>query len=341
MFRLSVVCSTTVQNSPTGFSKSPRDTGRPRVLLADDDARISKAISRTLATDFEVVATVTSGRQALDAVPRLDPDVIVLDISMPGLNGFETAEELKRSGSRSRVVFLTMHEDDHFVAKAIGCGAAGYVPKMLAWSDLAPALHHAVAGRKYLPSLTPLVMTDSDTHAVQFREDDGCWLDGAACVLSSALQRGDTIATVLLESNRAALAALIKERGWNLAALGEQGRYLMFDAEAAATEVMRSGRPDVDTIAGLVAVLERARAAAGDPARSHLTILGEIAPVLWRNGHPDAALEVERLWHELTRSLPILTICTYPMDCLDHDAMAAFSPEICAHHSVLSHAVKL
>lgn len=329
-----------MQSFPIASSKLRRDTVRPRVLLADDDASISKAISRTLATDFEVVATVTSGREALDTVPHLDPDVVVLDISMPGLNGFETAEELKRSGSRSRIVFLTMHQDDNFVAKAIGCGAAGYVPKMLAWSDLAPALHHALAGRQYLPSLTPLVMTDSDAHAVQFRGDDGSWLDGAASVLGSALQRGDTIATVMLESHRDALAVLMKERGWNLADLGEQGRYLMFDAEAAAAQVVCGGRPDVDTLTGMVAVLERARTASGDRARSHLTIVGEIAPVLWRNGKPEAAMEVERLWDEVTRSLPILTICTYPMDCVSHDAVAAFSSGICAHHSVISHAVK-
>ena len=329
-----------MESFPTTFSNSRPKTGRPRVLLADDDGGISRAISRTLAADFEVVASVTSGREAVDTVPHLDPDVVVLDISMPGLNGFETAEELKRSGSRSRIVFLTMHHDDTFVAKAIECGAAGYVPKMVAWADLVPALHHALAGRQYLPSLTPLVMTDSDTHAVQFRGDDGSWLDGAADVLSSALQRGDTIATVLLESNRDALALLMKERRWNLADLREQGRYLMFDAEAAATDVMRGGCPDVDTLTGLVNVLERARTATGDRARSHLTIVGEIAPVLWRNGNPDAALEVERLWDELTRSLPILTICAYPMDYLGHDAMAAFSSDICAHHSVVSRAVR-
>src|SRR5262245_14606715 len=123
-------------------SKMPADTGRARILLADDDAGILKAISRTLASDFHVVATVTDGRQALDAVRRLDPDVAVLDISMPGLNGFQTAAELKRLGSRVKIVFLTMHQGDDFVANAIGFGAMGYVLKTLAWSDLPAALHY-------------------------------------------------------------------------------------------------------------------------------------------------------------------------------------------------------
>ena len=315
------------------------DVGRPRVLLADDDAGILKAISRTLATEFEVVATVTDGRKALDAVPRLDPDVVVLDISMPGLNGFQTAEELKRFGSRAKIVFLTMHQDDDFVSKAIRCGAMGYVLKTLASSDLTPALHHALAGRRYLPSLTPLVMTGADTHAVQFCGDDSSGLDGVAAVLSSALHRGDTVATVLIESNRDALALRMKERGWNLADVEKQGRYVVFDAEEAATRVMRAGRPHLDSIAEMVAALESARTASAAGPRSHLTIVGEISAVLCRRGTPEAALEVERLWDELTRSLPILTICTYPTGCFDHDGALGFVSGISAHHSVISHAV--
>ena len=316
------------------------DIGRPRVLLADDDAGVLKAISRTLAADFDVVATVTDGRQALDAVPRLDPDVVVLDVSMPGLNGFQTAEELKRFGSRAKIVFLTMHQEDEFVSKAIRCGAMGYVPKMLAWSDLTPALHHALAGRRYLPSLTPLVMTDADTHAVQFCGDDEAGLDGAARVLSSALDRGDTVATVVIESDRDAIALRMEKRGWNLAELRKQGRCLIFDAEEAATAIMRAGWPHRDSIAEMVAVLEGARTASAAGRSSHLTIVGEISGVLWRRGNPEAALEVERLWDELTRSLPILTICTYSTGCFDHGDAPESTSGISAHHAVVSHAVR-
>ncbi len=316
------------------------DVGRPRVLLADDDAGILKAISRTLATEFEVVATVTDGRKALDAVPRLDPDVVVLDISMPGLNGFQTAEELTRFGTRAKIVFLTMHQDDDFVSKAIRCGAMGYVLKTLASSDLTPALHHALAGRRYLPSLTPLVITGSDTHAVQFSGDGSSGLDGVAAVLSSALHRGDTVATVLIASNRDALAVRMKERGWNLADVGKQGRYLVFDAEEAATRVMRAGRPHLDSIAEMVAALESARRASAAGPRSHLTLVGEMSVVLCRRGTPEAAVELERLWDELTRSLPILTICTYATGCFDHEGVPGFVSSISAHHSAICHAAR-
>ena len=145
----------------------------------------------------------------------------------------------------------------------------------LASSDLTPALHHALAGRRYLPSLTPLVMTGADTHAVQLCRDDSSGLDGAAGVLSSALHRGDTVATVLIESNRDALALRMTERGGNLADVANQGRYVVFDAEEAATRVMRAGRPQLDSIAEMVAALESARIASAAGPRSHLTIVGK------------------------------------------------------------------
>ena len=93
---------------------------------------------------------------------------------------------------------------------------------------------------------------------------------------------------------------------------------MVFDAEEAATRVMRASRPHLDSIAEMVAALESARTASAAGPRSHLTIVGEISAVLCRRGTPEAALELERLWDELTCSLPILTICTYPTGWFDH-----------------------
>ena len=320
----------------TTVSKMPADTRQPTVLLADDDAVMLKATSRALASDFHVVATVTDGQQALDAVLRLDPDVAVLDISMPGLNGFQTAAELQRSGTRAKTVFLTTHQDDDFVATAISSGAMGYVLKTRAWSDIIPAVHHALAGRQCLPSLAPLVLAGMDAHAVQFQGDDSSSLDRAADVLSRALHRGDIVVTALIESNRDAIALRMNERGWSLADLRARGRYLVVDAEDAATKVLRAGWPHPGAIAEMVAALENARAASPAGPRSHLTIVGEIAGVLCRRGNPEAALELERLWDALTRSLRILTVCMYSADDVHQHREREFVSGISAHHSVIT-----
>jgi DNA-binding NarL/FixJ family response regulator len=315
-------------------------SGRPRVVLVDDDGAILKAISRFLSVEFDVAAAVTDGRSALDTVPRLDPDLVVLDISMPGLDGLQTAAELKRLGVRAKIVFLTMNEDDGFVANAMRVGAMGYVVKTLASSDLLPALRHAFAGRRYLPSLAPLAMTDTVAHALQFRGDDSSWLDDITEALIGALHRGDIIASALIESNRDAIAVRMHERGWNAADLEREGRYLVFDAEDAATRVMRDGRPDRESIARMIAALEHARASSAAGSRQ-LTIVGEIAATLCRRGNPEAAFEVERIWDEVTAGLPILTLCTYPIACFDDDRAHGLASAISTCHSVINHAVRI
>src|SRR5688572_13199666 len=129
---------------------------RPRVLLADDHVPVLESVSRLLAGAFDIVALAGDGRQALDLARRFRPDVVVLDVAMPELDGFQTLEQLRRDGPETRVVFLTMHRDDELVSAAINAGAHGYVLKSRIQLDLIRAIDHALAGRLFVPSLTSL-----------------------------------------------------------------------------------------------------------------------------------------------------------------------------------------
>ena len=121
---------------------------RIRVLLADDHEAMLDRVARLLATECDVVGTVTDGQQALDAAMELEPDVLVLDISMPVMNGIETARRLKEAGSETRIVFLTVHDDPDFVREALEAGALGYVIKQRIASDLVATIKKAHAGRQ-------------------------------------------------------------------------------------------------------------------------------------------------------------------------------------------------
>jgi DNA-binding NarL/FixJ family response regulator len=118
------------------------------VLLADDHEEMLDRVARLLATECDVVGTVTDGQQALDAAMELKPDVLVLDISMPVLNGIETARRLKEAGAETRIVFLTMYDDPGIVREALKAGALGYVTKQCIASDLVAAIKKAHAGRQ-------------------------------------------------------------------------------------------------------------------------------------------------------------------------------------------------
>jgi DNA-binding NarL/FixJ family response regulator len=124
--------------------------GKIRVLLADDHVAMLDGIRAVLGEEFDIVGTANNGRDALVEVRRLDPDVLVLDISMPILNGLQTASELKSFHHRAKVVFLTVHEDPDFVAAAFAAGASAYVIKSDISTDLVPAIRDAMEGRRYI-----------------------------------------------------------------------------------------------------------------------------------------------------------------------------------------------
>jgi DNA-binding NarL/FixJ family response regulator len=123
---------------------------RARILLADDHVEMSDRVKRHLEDEFEVLDPVENGFALLDSAERLKPDVCLLDISMPVLNGIETANRLKESGSTAKIVFLTIHEDLDFVQAALKAGALGYVIKRRMVSDLRLAIREALAGRIFI-----------------------------------------------------------------------------------------------------------------------------------------------------------------------------------------------
>ncbi len=130
---------------------------RIRVLLADDHEAMLDRVARLLATECRVVGTATDGQQALEAAQDLEPDVLVLDISMPVMNGIETAHRLREAGAEARIVFLTVHDDPDFAREALEAGALGYVIKPRIASDLLAAIKEAHAGRSFLsPTLPPI-----------------------------------------------------------------------------------------------------------------------------------------------------------------------------------------
>jgi DNA-binding NarL/FixJ family response regulator len=136
---------------------------KPRVLLADDHRVVAEGLRGLLDAHFEVVGIASDGRELVSAAKRLDPDVVVLDISMPSLNGIDAARQLRAANSRARIVFLTMHREVTYAARALEAGASGFVLKHSAPSELVTAIREALKGGTYI---TPQIAGDL-VHAIQ------------------------------------------------------------------------------------------------------------------------------------------------------------------------------
>lgn len=136
----------------SGGEEMEMTSERPRVLLADDHGLIAAGVRELLEARCEVVAVVSDGRALLEAAMRERPDVIVTDISMPGLDGLEATRRLHRSLPDAPVIVLTMHDDAGHVKAAFEAGAVGYLVKSSAPKELFAAIDEVLAGRRYVTS---------------------------------------------------------------------------------------------------------------------------------------------------------------------------------------------
>ena len=305
---------------------------KPKVLLVDDHPDILKSTSRLLSFDFEIVGTANDGYQAVEAAQRLDPDLIALDITMPGRDGFQTAQDLVQLGTRAGIVFLTMHESDDYVSEGFRSGGRGYVLKTRLHLDLAIALRRVLSGQLFAPSLKALLAIDPDFtgHVVHFHEDDRGFVDGVSGLIAAALRRGDAVSLVTRPHLRAGVAQCLRTLGFNAGESGQFGAYTAIDSASALAPILRNGQLDIDRLRELIAETDRGRTNGSRGADSILTFVGDTSTHLLEV-NPQLAVELEQAWNDVTRSLRFLTVCCYPTTRFDGGDAGLF-PQLCAEH---------
>jgi DNA-binding NarL/FixJ family response regulator len=130
---------------------------RPRVLLADDHAIIAEGLARLIGDVADLVGQVNDGLRLMEEARRLRPDIVVTDITMPGMSGIDAMRQLKAEGSEARFIFLTIHTEARLAAEAMRSGADAYLLKQAAGNELFAAINAVMNGRSYL---TPLITGD-------------------------------------------------------------------------------------------------------------------------------------------------------------------------------------
>ena len=139
---------------------------RIRLLLADDHVMFAQGLASLLGDEFELLGKAGNGEELVAATMRLQPDVILVDISMPVLNGFDAVRRIRQGGSQARIIFLTMHDDERLVAEAFRCGGSGYILKQAAGEELVNAIRAVAGGNNYVsPLLTNVPVGPSPSNA--------------------------------------------------------------------------------------------------------------------------------------------------------------------------------
>lgn len=294
-------------------------------------------MSEVLKEDFDIVGTAAGGRQALVAAAQLDPDAIVLDVNMPELNGFETITALKKTGSRAAVVFVSIVDDDAQISEAIRLGGRGYVLKSQIGSHLSEALDQVLHGRQFLPSVASWQeMNPPHGHAIHVFGSDASFAETVAGYVHTALLHGDAACFVAGDRVRADVRHRLRALRPTLTGAAANGRYLDVDSSEALNSFMRDGLPDPQRIKVMVEELDDFRRTVTDRPDSRLVIAGCLAGALAASGNREGALAVERIWSDVTRDRPFLTVCGYHRACFHGDDHAWWSTAA-GEHDLVTH----
>ncbi|HEX3684188.1 MAG TPA: response regulator transcription factor [Bryobacteraceae bacterium] len=140
-------------NTPEPPKVSGASAAKPRILLADDHSLVVAGLSKLLEKDFEIAGVASNGRELVDLAAELRPDAILIDISMPLLNGIEATRQICKAAPKARIVVLTQQTGKEYVQAALQAGARGYVVKQSAPTELLTALREVLAGRFYVTRL--------------------------------------------------------------------------------------------------------------------------------------------------------------------------------------------
>jgi CheY-like chemotaxis protein len=264
----------------------------PRVVVADDHDETRALIARLLAPEFDVVATVDDGRAAVEACRTLRPDLIVLDIAMPRLNGLEATVIIRDLPGAPRIVLCTAHDDAEFSTAACELGVSALVPK-----------------RKMLVDLVPAVRRALHFHAVCFYEDAQSLSRTVAGFIAQGFIAGDAAIVIATPTHRAAIQEELTAIDVDPQKRIAQGELLILDAQEVMDSFMVGGLPDEGRFHDhtLKPIMDRV----AGRRRPHVRAYGEMVDVLWRNGQEAAAVSLEMLWNQVIASGNCSLVCGY------------------------------
>lgn len=278
--------------------------------MVDDHAEAREHIATLLEAEFDVVATVADGHAAIEATRALHPDVVVLDIAMPVLNGFEAAEIIRQLPGAPRIVFSTAYDDPEFAEAALALGASAFVLK-----------------RNMLVELVPAVRRALKDHAVCFYEDDQSLSRTVARFIGGGLAANQPGVLVATPSHSAAILEQLIAMAVDPRRLIEQGDLVMLDADEVLSRVMVDDMPDTRRFEDAITPIMGGAAGWG---KRPVRVYGEMVDLLWKNGKAAAAESLEIQWNHLVATHKCSLLCGYS---LGDVRQGAGLKKICDQHS--------
>jgi DNA-binding NarL/FixJ family response regulator len=335
------------------------------VLVVDDYAPFRDFVRLFLQNlpELQVIGEVSDGMEAVQKAQELRPDLILLDIGLPTLNGIEAARRIRELSPMSKILFVSEHRSWEMAEEALRSGSGGYVVKSQALSDLLPAVEAILDGKQFVSAslegheLTARTNPQTDGHPhrnnvvvvtppqnakisrhheVGFYSDDPWFVDYLAQFIGTALKAGNAAIVAATESHRDSLLAKLQAYGGlNMDTAIEQGRYIALDAAGTLATFMINGMPDpvrfMEAFGNLI--LSTAKTAKVEHPR--VAVFGECAQLLWAQGNAEAAIQAEKLGNQLTKIYDVDILCGYSLGSVASGMDDLTFQRISAEHSAV------
>ena len=332
-----------------------------RILIIEDCIPFQRMIRYILEENrhLQVVGVASDGEEGVREAEELAPDLILLDIGLPQLNGFEVARKILAKAPQCRIVMVTQESSLEYVRESFAIGACGYVLKNRLTSDLLPAVKAVMRGERFASSgmrldcspdysvplaevsipptkacaypraAVPLV----GSHNLQVYSSEKILLKGATSFVANAIRAGQCAVVVACEALRRQLLNKLRLLGMDMDAAVQGGQFIGLDVEEIVSLFMLNGMPDAirftEFMGGLIAAASHA--ALGSNPR--VAVFAECTAELWGTGKEDAALRVERLWNHLASRHGVNILCAYAVDNFHGEEDCQQIINLCQEHS--------
>jgi DNA-binding NarL/FixJ family response regulator len=330
------------------------------ILVVDDYEAWRRFIATTLGKlpQTRVIGEAFDGPSAVLSAQQLRPDLIVLDIGLPGLNGIEVARRIRELRLNSKILFLTENRSQEVVEEALRAGGNGYLVKTDAARELLLAVEAVLQDKQFMSSsLLKNHLTDpSDQHGsdndggvpssseraeaerrhdVGFYFDDRNFLDDLTRFIGTALNAGNAAVVVATEAHREGLLPRLQAHGVDIFKAIEQRRYMALDAAAIVSSLTVNKHLDRERFLEVASNLILTAAGTSQNQNPRVAICGECEPPLWTFGNGEAAIEFEKLWNEILKRYDVDILCGYSFGTVQNFMNRQLFQRICALHSAV------
>jgi DNA-binding NarL/FixJ family response regulator len=334
-----------------------------RVLVAEDYAAFRRFLVSTIQSwaGLQVICEVADGLEAVQKAQELQPELILLDIGLPSLNGIEAARRIRHLFPNSKILFVSENRSSDIIEEALSTGALGYVAKSDAARDLFPAVDAVLQGKEFVSASLSVQLDDHrrdqqtndrlpeakvaklplhnaeivGDHKVVFYSDDRQLLDELAQFIADALGNGNSAIVIATESHRHSLVRRLQAYGLGVDAAIEQGRYIALDAGNTLSPFIVNGTIDSVQFLESFGTLILKAANATVSGRPRVALFGEYADLLWKGGGLKIVIQDEELGNQLTKRFDLAILCGYSLGNIEGGMQGETFRKICAQHSAV------